>query len=201
MNKKVIIFIVVLISILIFTTLINKINQLENSLSLSRNNEKALINENDTLSNTNIVYKLKVDQLGYFNDSISKKMLDIQRILKIKDNKIKSMEYLLSIAVKTDSIIFRDTIFKKNLSIDTTLEDKWYKLNIKLKYPNKITITPQFVIEEYIITHDKKETVLPPKKFFIARWFQKKHTIRIVDVYRESPYIKDKKKRFIEIVK
>ena len=47
----------------------------------------------------------------------------------------------------------------------------------------------------------KKETVNPPKKFFLFRWFQKKHKIIQVDVIEKNPYVQNEVSRYIEIVR
>lgn len=51
------------------------------------------------------------------------------------------------------------------------------------------------------MTYSKKETIDPPKKFFLCRWFQKKQTILEVKIVEKSPYIEQKESRFIEIIK
>jgi hypothetical protein len=66
--------------------------------------------------------------------------------------------------------------------MDTTVGDNWYSVNLNLSYPGRIALNPSFKSEKYIIVHSKKETIDPPKKFFLLRWFQKKHTILEVDV-------------------
>ena len=115
---------------------------------------------------------------------------------------MKSLQYISSRSDKVDTIIFRDTIFKeKDFKIDTVVSDKWYKLNLNLEYPNKIIANPSFSSEKYIIISTKKESIDPPKKCWLLRLFQKKHTVVEVNVIEESPYIKNKQQRFIEIVK
>lgn len=48
---------------------------------------------------------------------------------------------------------------------------------------------------------NSKQTIDPPKKFFIARWFQRKHTVVEVDVVQENPYCENKEERFIKVIK
>ena len=121
--------------------------------------------------------------------------------LKIKDKDLKQMQYLLSTAQKTDTIIFRDTLFRdRNLQIDTLLGDSWYNIKLGLSYPNLITTTPTFKSEKYIVTSSRKETIKPPKKCAILRWFQKKHKVVEVIIHEKNPYITNKETRFIEIV-
>lgn len=178
-----------------------KVNSLKTELSISKSNEKAFIAENNGLKEENIAFKFTIDQLNYFNDSLTTKMNEVRKELKIKDKDLKQMQYLLSQAQKTDTIRFRDTLFiDKNLQLDTLIGDEWYNIRLGLQYPNLITTTPTFKSETYIITSSKKETINPPKKCAIARWFQKKHKVIRVEVIEENPYIENKQQRFIEII-
>lgn len=192
-----------LILILGVTTYIQyeKVNSLETELSISKSNEKAFIAENNGLKEENIAFKFTIDQLNYFNDSLTTKMNEVRKELNIKDKDLKQMQYLLSQAQKKDTIRFRDTLFiDKNLQLDTLIGDEWYNIRLGLKYPNLVTTTPTFKSEVYIVTSSKKETINPPKKCAIARWFQKKHKIIRVEVIEENPYIENKQNRFIEII-
>ena len=178
-----------------------KVNSLKTELSISKSNEKAFIAENNGLKEENIAFKFTIDQLNYFNDSLTTKMNDVRKKLKIKDKDLKQMQYLLSQAQKTDTIRFRDTLFiDKTLQLDTLIGDEWYNIRLGLQYPNLITTTPTFKSETYIVTSSKKETINPPKKCAIARWFQKKHRVVEVEIVEKNPYIENKQQRFIEII-
>ena len=192
-----------LISILGDTTYIQykKVKSLNIELSISKSNEKAFIEENNELKDRNLAFKFTIDQINYLNDSLITKMNEVRKELKIKDRDLKQMQYLLSTAQKTDTIVFRDTLFRdRNLQIDTLLGDSWYNIKLGLKYPNLITTTPTFKSEKYIVTSTRKETIKPPKKCAIARWFQKKHKVVEVIIHEKNPYITNKETRFIEIV-
>jgi hypothetical protein len=192
-----------LILVLGVTTYIQyeKVNSLKTELSISKSNEKAFIAENNGLKKENLAFKFTIDQLNYFNDSLITKMNEVRKELKIKDKDLKQMQYLLSQAQKTDTIRFRDTLFiDKTLQLDTLIGDEWYNIRLGLKYPNLITTTPTFKSETYIITSSKKETINPPKKCAIARFFQKKHRVVEVEIVEKSPYIENKQQRFIEII-
>lgn len=181
--------------------LYNKNQNLKEELSISVSNEKAFIAENSSLKNENRVFKFTVEQLNYYNDSILQKMNDVRKELKIKDDNLKQMQYLLSEATKKDTIVFRDTLFREStLDIDTLVGDKWYQMRLGLKYPSTITTDPKFVSEKYIMVDYKKETINPPKKCWLLRLFQKKHKVVEVNVVEKSPYIENKQQRFIEIV-
>ena len=181
--------------------LYTKNQSLKEELSISVSNEKAFIAENSSLKNENRVFKFTVEQLNYYNDSILEKMNEVRKELKIKDDNLKQMQYLLSEATKKDTVLFTDTVFKdKSLALDTIIGDKWYNIRLGLKYPNLIYTEPTFTSEKYIIVNKKKETVNPPKKFFLFRWFQRKHWVMEVHIKEKNPYIKETNNKFVEII-
>jgi hypothetical protein len=87
------------------------------------------------------------------------------------------------------------------LAIDTLIGDEWYNLRLGLKYPSMIAVEPDFKSEKHIIVSSKKETVNPPKKFFLFRWFQKRHTVLHIDVVEKNPYIDVKTNKYVEVLK
>lgn len=203
-RKYINIGVVVIVGLLAISTysLYRSNTSLKEELSISKANEKAFIVENNGLKDQNRAFQFTVEQLEYFNDSLITKMNEVRKELRIKDKDLKQMQYLLSEAQKKDTIVFRDTIFRDPLvRVDTLLGDKWYQLKLGLRYPSTIITEPKFVSEKYIIVDYRKETVDPPKKCFIARWFQKKHKVVEVEVVEKNPYIENKQQRFIEIVK
>lgn len=152
--------------------------------------------------NNDIAFLLTIDQLKYSNDSIFQELNEVRRELKIKDSKLKSLQYISSNFTKSDTIILKDTVFKdERIDIDTLLSDEWYSINVGLRYPSSITVTPKFKSEKAVIVSAKKETVNPPKRFFLFRWFQKKHIVLHVNVIEKNPYIEDQDNRYVEIVK
>lgn len=203
--KKVLTNIALILILLVTSSSIyyyNKYKELSSELSIAISNNKAFEIENSSLNRYNRMFKLTIDQLEYYSDSITMEMNKIRKELKIKDKNLEHLQYLLSTTGKIDTIIFKDTIFSKLLPpTDTLIEDKWYKLNIRMEFPNTIIVHPEFTSEKYIVTHSRKETINPPKKFFLFRWFQKKHRVVEVVVIENSPYVSDKQQKFIEIIK
>lgn len=203
MKKYIRIGIAILVSLLAISTytLYTNNQKLKEEISISMFNQKAFIAENSSLKEENRVFKFTVEQLNYYNDSILQKMNDVRKELRIKDKDLKQMQYLLSEATKKDTIVFRDTLFREpTLDIDTLIGDKWYNIRLGLKYPNLITTNPTFISEKYIIVNKKKETINPPKKFFLFRWFQRKHWVMEVNIKEKNPYIKEVNNKFVEII-
>jgi hypothetical protein len=203
-KKYIKIIIAILVTFLFVSSYIlyTKNQELKTKVSTLISNEKAFIAENSSLKNENRVFKFTIEQLDYYNDSILEKMNEVRKELDIKDKNLKQMQYLLSDAQRKDSIIFRDTLFKEpTLNLDTIIGDKWYQMKLGLRYPSTIITEPKFVSEKYIMVDYKKETINPPRKCWLLRLFQKKHTILEVNVVEKNPYIENKNSRFIEIIK
>lgn len=199
LNLFKVLFIVSLLGIGIYIW--NERQDLKKEVCTLRNNQKAFIAENLSLKNESRAFKFTIEQLNYYNDSILQKMNNVRKELKIKDKNIKQLQYLLSVSTKKDTVLFTDTIFRdKSLALDTIIGDKWYNIRLGLKYPNLIYTEPTFTSEKYIIVNKKKETVNPPKKFFLFRWFQKKHWVMEVHIKEKNPYIKEIDNKFVEII-
>ena len=151
----------------------------------------------------NRAFKLTIDQLRNSNDSIFKELNEVREKLKVKDSKLNSLQYVSSSFSKVDTITLKgDTIFKdSHIDIDTLLSDEWYSVKMGLKYPSTVTVEPTFKSIKYIVVSAKKETVNPPKRFFLFRWFQKKQIRLNVDVVEKNPYVQNQDNRFVEIVR
>ena len=199
LNLFKVLFIVSLLGIGIYIW--NERQDLKKEVCTLRNNQKAFIAENSSLKDESGAFKFTIEQLNYYNDSILQKMNNVRKELKIKDKNLKQLQYLLSVSTKKDTVLFTDTVFRdKSLALDTIIGDKWYNIRLGLKYPNLIYTEPTFTSEKYIIVNKKKETVNPPKKFFLFRWFQRKHWVMEVNIKEKNPYIKEVNNKFVEII-
>ena len=160
------------------------------SMSLSKEDEK------------NTALQLTVDQLDYFKDSVLQELDRTRKELKIKDKNLKALQSISSSFSKTDTITLRDTLFKKpTLSVDTLIGDRWYNVRLGLKYPSMIAVKPYFKSEKHIVVSSKKETINPPKKFWLFRLFQRKHLVLHIDVIEKNPYVDNESSRYVEIIK
>lgn len=198
MKKYIIILILILIGAIAHLSYQNK--QLTIKYKASIENVKAYDAQLSGLEGNNRVLKLTVEQLNYFNDSIIKKMKVVQKELGIKDKRLQQLQYEASHAQRHDTITLTDTIFRNDFSLDTIVGDKWFKTNLHLKFPSTIALSPEIELERYTFINGKRETVNPPKKFFLFKWFQKKHTVVEVNIREMNPYVKNKTQRFIQIV-
>lgn len=177
-----------------------KIRALESKLEISTTNESILLNQFDSLNSYNKELQLNIEQLKYSNNITLDKLNKIRKELNIKDKELQKLQYQLSISNKTDTVVYRDTIFKEGIKLDTLIKDDWYSLNLDLEYPSTIIVNPKFKSEKYVVTSLKKEIKGTPKKCWLGRIFQKKHNVVRVEVVEKSPYIETKEQVFINII-
>lgn len=159
------------------------------------------MHENSALENKYRVLQMSLDVLRNSKDSIIESMVYTIDSLNLKLKNIKTVEYIKTEITKTDTLSIRDTVFVPNFKLDTLIYDNWYSLNLNMYYPNTIIVNPKFISDKYIITSYKKETINPPKRFFIARWFQKKHKIVEINVVEKNPYATIKEVKYVDIIK
>lgn len=174
----------------------------ENRWKEAITNVKSYENMFSDSKDNSIAFQLTIAQLKHSNDSIFQELDNTRKELKIKDSKLKSLQHISSNFIKSDTIILKDTVFKnKGINIDTLLSDEWYSVRVGLRYPSSVTVTPKFKSVKTVIVSTKKETVNPPKRFFLFRWFQKKHTVLHVNVVEKNPYIESQDNRYVGIIK
>lgn len=190
-----------IVSLISLFGIYKQMQAIQDRYSVSMENIKAYNSEINILKDDNRAYKLSIEQLSYFNDSITLKMNELRHSLRIKDKELKQMQYQLSHIDKTDSIFIRDTIFiSPEFKLDTTMGDQWLSNRLLLEYPNKVKINTKVKSEHTLFVTSEKETIHPPKKFFLFRWFQKKHQVLNIIVEENNPYIEQDKYKHIEII-
>lgn len=179
--------------IFIYST-IKSNEELKNKWSISENNYKAS-------NQKNLEYQLTVEQLNNSKDSLDKKLVEFKRRNDLKDSKINSLMVIIDSLRKQDTIRLKDTIFVKDLKIDTIIGDKWIKKKLKLRYPNVIIIDEEVYNEKNISWSNRREIIDTPKKFFLCRWFQKKQTVVEIKIEDLNPYFKTKEFKYNTIIK
>ena len=202
MNKYLIVTIIVLLAVIGAGW--QQLSSVNEKWKIAEANVKAYSEELSVKDKKNTALQLTVDQLEYFNDSVLQALDDTRKELKIKDKNLKALQTVKSGFTKRDTITITqvDTLFREpTLAIDTLIGDDWYNIQLGLKYPSMIAVKPYFKSEKHIIVSNKKETVNPPKKLFLFRIFQKKHTILHIDVVEKNPYVENESSKYVEIIK
>ena len=205
MSKKLITWIIgIVITLLVvggITYLCSELSKYKELYNKELTNVKAYQSENNNLKNQSIAHLMTIDQLISSRDSTDIALKEALKKLNIKPKNVVSAGSVTSNMEKRDSIFLRDTVFIKNLELDTLIGDKWYKAQVGLHYPSRIDLAVSVQSVKHIVVHNRRETVNPPKKFWLFRLFQRKHTIQEVIVDEENPYIESGSQRFINIVK
>ena len=181
---------------------INRYKHAAEDLVVAQNNEAAYQAQIESDGKNIIQFQTTIAQLYYYNDSISKKLTETKDKLGIKDKQLKEAQYMLSvIGGRKDTLRIHDTIFRDpDFVMDTTIGDEWVKTHLYMQYPSTVYTEPEVKSEKIVFISDSKETVQPPKKFFLCRWFQKKHTVVRVAVDEQNPWIKKEQNVYYKII-
>lgn len=180
---------------------INRYNSYEEKWKQAVENNKAYALQLDKQKAESNMFKLKVEQLEYYSDSIMIKLNEARKELKVKDNQLKQLMWLETEFQKKDTVYLTDTIFKEpDFTLDTIMGDEWVQTNLHLEYPGMIATESTVKSEKTVVVSAQRETVDPPKKFFLCRWFQKKHTVIKVVTKENNPHVIDQENVYIEIV-
>ena len=167
---------------------------LRDNWSVSENNYKAS-------NKKNLAYQISLEQMKLSSDSLDKILIEFKNKNKLKDSKIKSLMTIIESGGKSDTINLIDTIFVKDLKLDTIVGDQWIQSRLQLEYPSRIIITDSVLNIKSIAWSNRRETIDPPKKFFICRWFQRKQTVVEILIEDLNPYFKTKEFKYNTIIK
>lgn len=199
--KRLIIEICILLAAISAIILYQKqVNNLKTSLDYAENNVKAYASLNDSITQNNRVFSLKIEDLTRLNDSLFLEMKSVSDRLKIREDRIRQMQYMMDSYNKTDTVIVRDTIFKESeFKLDTLFGDEWGKTRLQLEHPNTIIVGHSYTNKKHVIFAYYKEPI-KERKWFLPRWFTRKRTYVEATVIDENPYVETKETRFIECI-
>jgi hypothetical protein len=179
----------------IYISILNdKLEESEINYKTAKNNWKAS-------EDSKYVFQQTIRDLEYSKDSDDIIVLQQAKKLGVKPKKIVQTIVIHDTLVKRDTIRLKDSIFVKGTDIDTIIGDKWISTELHLQYPNKISTKTSVKYSEVILLSSKHETINPPYKFFLWRWFQKKQDVLIADVEQLNPYVTGTTKKVTQIVK
>lgn len=163
-------------------------------------NEKSLLNRLEKNGEEIIEYQASIDMLRHSSDSVIQNLLKNQNKLNIKN---KDLQHMISMASKFhvhDTLRLYDTVFRiPNFTYDTCLKDEWKTMCVEMQYPDIVCMDATMRSQKDVYVTTKKETIDPPKKCAIARWFQKKHWVTRVTIHEENPSIEDQENVYISI--
>jgi len=201
-NERTLWFVIVAVLVVAVWLGIDRNKKLYSEYENCVRNNKAYAVQLGTEKAKSDMFVMTIEQLEHYSDSVTQKLMETKNKLGVKDNEIKQLQYLVSTFENSDTIFLTDTVFKDpEFRLDTVIGDEWVNTRVVLEYPSMIGVEPEAVSEKAVVVYSKKETIDPPKKFFLCRWFQKKHTVIKVVVDEKNPHIKSQENVFFEIMK
>ena len=151
----------------------------------------------DDASDGERVFRMRVDELSAAHDRQLAAMDSLRREIGVRDRMLRSMHHRVTEVVKVDTVVVPELVMTAN--VDTVIDDGWVRTELSLS-PGKIGVGTRVRNETTIIVHGRRETVRPPRRFFLFRLFQRKHTVVTVTAVEGNPWCETREYRSVEVV-
>lgn len=162
---------------------------------------KAYEKDMDGMADEIIAHELTTRELAHGNDVLNLKIDSLRDELGVARRKMQAAYVREVLVTRVDTVKLRDTLMVEGASVDTTIGDRWYTLRLRLEHPDIVTVEPKFRNQLGIVVSTKRETVEPPRRFFLFRLFQRKQDVTVVDVTDSSPYCETAMQRYVKITR
>lgn len=169
-------------------------NERDQYASLSKSYSRVIMDSD----NERTVFRMRISDLEVTGDSLICVLDSMRRQIGIRDKRLREMHHRVTYVERTDTIYLSDSIFISGL--DTTITDGWVSAHLKIEVPNKITHSVSVRNQTDLFVTTKRETVNPPRKFFLFRLFQRKHLVVTVVAKEGNPWCQTAESRHVEIV-
>ena len=169
-------------------------NERDQYASLSKSYSRVIMDSD----NERTVFRMRISDLEVTGDSLICVLDSMRRQIGIRDKRLREMHHRVTYVERTDTIYLSDSIFISGL--DTTITDGWVSTQLKIEVPTKITHSVSVRNQTDLFVTTKRETVNPPRKFFLFRLFQKKHLVVTVVAKEGNPWCQTAESRHVEIV-
>ena len=169
-------------------------NERDQYASLSKSYSRVIMDSD----NERTVFRMRISDLEVTGDSLICVLDSMRRQIGIRDKRLREMHHRVTYVERTDTIYLSDSIFISGL--DTTITDGWVSTHLKIEVPNKITHSVSVRNQTDLFVTTKRETVNPPRKFFLFRLFQRKHLVVTVVAKEGNPWCQTAESRHVEIV-
>lgn len=161
---------------------------------------KAYASEANGMAEQLIAHEMTVRELAASRDRLTMRIDSLRQALGVKRRNMQAAYVRTETLERTDTLRLSDTLFVGTAMVDTTIADQWYTLRMTLLFPDIVTVTPSFRNELGVVVSKRRETIEPPRRFFLFRLFQKKHDVIVVDVTDGSPYCDVESQRFVKVM-
>lgn len=144
------------------------------------------VDDNGKLHSQSIQYGTTIANLKASKDSLDKAFLDM-----VAEYEVKIKDLTQAGQVTTTTVYSPPKIHYVATAKDTTYNLSKLPFIIDEIHIKDDSLSSHLEIfnKQAILWHTKRETIDPPKKFFLFRWFQKKHDVTYVDIVNDNPFI------------
>lgn len=158
------------------------------------------VDKNKVLHTQTVQMQSSIAELEYSKDSVTHALLDSIKRWKIVQRSVTEVGQIQQKLDQTTVIHYAPGSYAQK---DTT-----YDFSVLPFIINTVSFTHDSAVNHLevndsiaLIFHDHKETIAPPKKFFLFRWFQRKQLVNEVDVVHSNKLIKTTQQKFVHINK
>ena len=144
------------------------------------------------------VFRLRIGELTASSDSLMRRMDSLRREIGVRDKRLRAIHYRETVVERRDTIVLRLPAVAAD--IDTVVDDGWVRTAVSLRRPDSLSVSARVRNETTIVVKTRRETVEPPKRFFLLRWFQRRHTVVTVVAKEGNPWCETREFRSVEIV-
>ena len=169
-------------------------NERDQYASLTKSYSRVIMDSD----NERTVFRMRISDLEVTGDSLICVLDSMRRQIGIRDKRLREMHHRVTYVERTDTIYLSDSIFISGL--DTTITDGWVNTHLKIEVPNKISHSVSVRNQTDLFVTTKRETVNPPRKFFLFRLFQRKHLVVTVVAKEGNTWCQTAESRHVEIV-
>lgn len=139
-----------------------------------------------------VQYENTLREFEYAQDSITKEMY---KMLKSTDIRLKKLTQAGYVRTTVDTVLQSNTVFAvPDTTVDLSTKDI---INIITFKQGALTSKVGIENSQFLYWSSHKETIEPPRKFFLRRWFQKKHDITEVEIVNSNSLFKVKEQKFV----
>lgn len=144
------------------------------------------------------VFRLRISELTASSDSLMRRVDSLRRELGVRDKRLRAVHYRSTVVERRDTIVLR--VPAVTTDVDTVIDDGWVRTAVSLRRPDSLSVATRVRNETTIVVKTRRETVEPPKRFFLLRLFQRKHTVVTVVAKEGNPWCETREARSVEIV-
>lgn len=200
MRGRIMVILTVLIAGLMGTVviLLGRVGEVKRERDEAMANVKAYSESMSAASKSARVFRMTIEDLEASRDTLMMRLDSIRNAAGVKNKDLKSVHWRETVVERVDTVWLADSIFVADL--DTTLDDGWVKTRLTVEHPDKVAVSVKVRNETTLIVRSRRETVKPPRRFWLFRLFQRKHTVVEVEAVEGNPHCVERSRRHIEII-